>query len=104
MTELRRRMVEELRLRRDLFATTANSETIIRKKMVDRFKNGALSISPCWDGAEQMYLALCALNPSSALADLATERSFAPGFDGPRMGQRPFQPAAFLERLKRLPK
>jgi hypothetical protein len=96
--------LEELKTRQKSFSTAKDSDAIARQEVVERFKNGTLTIDPCWDGAEQMYLALWALNPSPALNELTLERSFAPGFDGPRNGQHPFQPALFLERLKRLPK
>jgi hypothetical protein len=70
-------------------------------------KDGAPSSDPSWDSAEQLYLALHALSPSEALNQLASERAFAPGFEGPlslpRNGRAAFRPTQFLEKLKALP-
>lgn len=68
-----------------------------RERILERLKAGTLAAEPSWDSAEQLYLALHALQPSTKLDELAAERSFAPGFDGPR---RPFQPRQFIEKLK----
>jgi hypothetical protein len=66
-----------------------------------------------WDGAEQMYLALHALNQSQAdpgvaavLQELSPMRAFPPGFDSPiswpQNGMGRFEPQDFFERLLRL--
>jgi Cytochrome c554 and c-prime len=65
-----------------------------------------------WDGAEQVYLALNALNQSQAdpgvaavLQELTPMRAFPPGFAGPiswtRNGQTGFDPSEFFARLRR---
>jgi hypothetical protein len=67
-----------------------------------------------WDGAEQVYLALHALNQSAAdpavaavLQELTTLRAFPLGFDSPiswpQNGKDRFEPQDFIKRLRRLP-
>ncbi|MBI3822748.1 MAG: hypothetical protein HY289_08710 [Planctomycetes bacterium] len=85
-------------------------ETVVyensRKRILDRLRTGTLAADASWDSAEQLYLALHALKPSSGLSDLAVERAFAAGFDGPLSWPRdrrgPFQPSRFVEKLKLL--
>ncbi len=68
---------------------------------------------PSWDSAEQLYLALYALNESEydkrvrdLLDELTPLRAFRPGFDSPLSialpngKEKAFHPAQFLEKLK----
>ena len=93
---------------RELQKLVVPTEAMARQRIVDRFRSGAMSLDPTWDRAEQLYLALHALSPSEGLSQLAFERAFAPGFDGPLAwpykGRSAFQPNRFLEKLRKLPR
>jgi hypothetical protein len=80
-----------------------------RKGISDLLANGGGSQTN-WDAAEQVYLALHALQGSTAdaklaavLKDLTPLRAFPPGYDGPlsvaRNKRSAFQPAAFFLKL-----
>jgi hypothetical protein len=77
-------------------------------RVLARFKDGKLRIDPNWDSAEQLYLAMQALQPSADLNQLAAERAFAPGYAGPlslpTKGQPAFRPDHFIDKLKMLAK
>jgi hypothetical protein len=92
----------------ELQKVAAPTEATARQRVLDRFRSGALSIDPSWDGAEQLYLALHALSPSEPLNALMAERAFALGFDGPlsfpRIGREAFRPRPFIEKLRALPR
>jgi hypothetical protein len=80
-----------------------------RKRLLALVKGSRVDAG--WDGAEQMYLALQALNQSQAdpavgalLQELTPLRAFAPGLDGPiswpQNGKGRFDPQDFIERLQ----
>jgi hypothetical protein len=77
-------------------------------RVLDRFKRGTLQVDPSWDSAEQLYLAMYALQPSASLDRLEAERAFPPGYHGPLSvpsKDRPaFRPGEFIAKLKTLVK
>jgi hypothetical protein len=96
--------LDELKKHQLAGVKNGQDEPVVRKRILERLRNGKLSVTPCWDSSEQLYLALHALEPSQALNDLATERAFQSSFGGPlswpRDGRPPFEPNRFLEKLK----
>ena len=83
------------------FKDAAKAESLVRAHVVDRFKTGTLKLDPCWDSAEQMYLALAASSPGPAHRALAEHRAFAPGFMGPGVL---FRPSTFFYKLQKVAK
>jgi hypothetical protein len=96
--------LDELKKHQLAGVKNGQDEPVVRKRILERLRNGKLSVTPGWDSSEQLYLALHALEPSQALNVLTTERAFPSGFGGPlswpRDGRPPFEPNRFLEKLK----
>ncbi len=89
-------------------ANHAFGEELARRRIVERLGKGELLVNSCWDGVEQLYLALHSVRPSAALLTLSDERAFLPEFNSPTAwpskNHRAFDPLMLLEKLKVLAK
>jgi Cytochrome c554 and c-prime len=90
-----------------------NDSAFDRRRLLAFVNDKRFNAPPSWDGIEQIYLALHAVNQANPdakvaklLADLTPLRAVAPGYSGPlafpKNGYPAFDPKAILGRIKEL--